>query len=162
MDFQSLGENSIVHVVTKRPFRYMTGTIKSKTARQQNVYLPTQQQGVDITVTVGGNDLVLPNVLQGLECVEFNNCFYSTTKEGAKQAIANLMQMAANGKAEMSYFDSILNDGEKYMEQLDPAYAEGKRQAAQIRDLQTRADKQDEKLDEILKYIRAQAGPAKK
>ena len=36
MDFKNLGENSIVHIIRKKPFLYETGTLKSKVAKQPN------------------------------------------------------------------------------------------------------------------------------
>ncbi|MBR1449548.1 MAG: hypothetical protein IJ588_12485 [Prevotella sp.] len=155
MDFNSLGENSIVHIVRKKPFEYLTGTLKSKTAKQQqSQYLLQQvQQPVDVVITVNGSDEVVPGIQQGMEAVEYRGSFYCTTADGAQQAIANMMQMASNGKAEMPYYDSILQKGEKYMEHLNPQYAEGKRQARSIKALEERQDAQDKKLDRILSRL---------
>lgn len=162
MDFISLGENSIVHVIRKKPFDYLTGTLKSKGKQQLNPYLPQQQQQpVDVVITVNGSDEIVSGIQQGMEAVEYRGTFYCTTQEGAQQAIANMMQMANNGKAEIPYYDSILEKGEKYMEYLNPQYAEGKRQARTIMDLQERVDKQEGKLDEILSFVRELSGPSR-
>jgi hypothetical protein len=59
------------------------------------------------------------------------------------------MQMASNGKAEQSYYDSILKEGELAMEKINPQYAEGKRQARTIEDLQKRQDEQGKMLNDI-------------
>jgi hypothetical protein len=53
----------------------------------------------------------------------------------------------------MPYYDSILEQGEKYMEQLNPQYAEGKRQARTIEDLQVRQDKQEKVLNDIYSMV---------
>lgn len=160
MDFFSLGENGIVHIIRKKPFEYITGTLKSKSVQQPQIpYLPqTTQQPMDVIITVNGSDVIVPGVQRGMEVVEYRDCFYSTTSEGIQQVIANMMQVANNGIAEQSYYKSILDKGEKYMERLNPQYAEGKRQARTIENLQMRVDKQDGKLDEILAYMRELTG----
>lgn len=165
MDFNSLGENSPVYIIRKKPFQFLTGTLKSKGAKPigANPYMPQPaQQTIDVVVTVGGSDEILPGIPLNMETVEYKGSFYSVSSEGAQQAIANMMQMASNGKAEQAYYDSVLEEGEKCMEQLNPQYAEGKRQARSIKDLQKRQDEQDKKLDEILSFVRELSGPSKK
>lgn len=163
MDFNSLGENSIVHVIRKKPFEYLTGTLKSKTAKQQNIYLPQQTPAtVDVVVNVNGNDEIIPGIQAGMETVEYRGSFYSTTSEGIQQAIANMMQMADNGIAEQTYYQSVKTKGEQYMEHLNPSYAEGKKQARIVKSLEARQDAQDKKLDEILAFMRELSGSPKK
>ena len=69
------------------------------------------------------------------------------------QAVANMMQMAQTGIDEQDYYHSVRNEGEKVLELLNPQYAEGKRQARIIKDLQDRTDAQDKKLDQILSRL---------
>lgn len=164
MDFNSLGENSPVYIIRKKPFQFVTGTMKSKSQKQAggNPFLPQPTpQTVDVVVTVGGSDEILPGIPVNMETVEYRGSYYSVTSEGAQQAIANMMQMASKGKEEQEYYDSILSDGEKYIEQLNPQYAEGKRQARVVRELQERADAQDKKLDQILTFMKELSGPSR-
>jgi hypothetical protein len=153
MDFKTLGENSPIYIVHKKPFLFEMGSLKSKGTKpitQQNIFMPQQmQQTLDVVISVNGSDTVLPATPSNLEVVEYKNVFYSTTPEGAQQAIAGLMQMASNGKAEQSYYDSILKEGELAMEKINPQYAEGKRQARTIEDLQKRQDEQGKMLNDI-------------
>ena len=164
MDFYSLGENSPVYIIRKKPFALITGTMKSKGVKPavSNPYMPpTAPQTTDVVITVNGSDEIVPSVPQGMEVVEYKGSYYSVSSEGAQQAIANMMQMASTGKAEQEYYDSVLTEGEKYMEQLNPQYAEGKQQARAIRDLQKRQDEQDTKLDRILSRIEELFTPSK-
>lgn len=164
MDFNSLGENSPVYVVRKKPFRFVTGTLKSKVTKQPTVpYMPqpTPQQ-IDVIVTVEGNDETLPNIPQGLEVLEYKGSYYSTTAEGAQQAISGLMQLGREGLENQTYFSSLLTEGEKALEALNPQYAEGKRQARVVKELQDRADAQDKKLDKILAFMQELTGSPKK
>lgn len=166
MDFKSLGENSPVHIVRKKPFVYEVGVLKSKSGmpfnQQNNPYLAMMQQNMpqkmDIVVTVNGKDETVAGIPLNGENVDYNNTYYCATSEGAMQAIANMMQMASAGKADVPYYDSILLNGEKYMEMLNPQYAAGKQQARTIEELQKRQGEQDEKLDRVLSMMERMMG----
>ncbi len=164
MDFNSLGENSPVYVVRKRPFGFLTGTLKAKVPKQPvNPYLPqAQQQPIDVIVNVGGSDESIPGVPVGMEVVEYKGSYYSTTADGAQQAISGLMQVGRDGIDSQEYFNSLITEGEKALESINPQYAEGKRQARVVRELQERQDAQDKKLDEILSFMRELSIPNKK
>lgn len=161
MDFKSLGENSPVYIVRKKPFLYEVGTLKSKSGMPMNMqanYLaqfmqPNQQQKLDIVVTVNGKDETVTGIPVNGENIEYNNTYYCTSQEGAQQAIAFMMQFASNAKADAPYYDSILVNGEKYMEQLNPQYAEGKRQARKVELMEERQNAQDQKLDRALSML---------
>lgn len=156
MDFNSIGANSTVHVLRKRPFLYVTGVFKSKTGQQsQSLYpMQTTPPKADVVISVNGNDEILPSAPLNVDTIEYNGSYYSTTVEGIMQAMSNMMQMAAKGKEEQAYYDDVLAKGEGYMEQLNPQYGESKRQARIVRELQERVDSQDKKLDEILNFVR--------
>lgn len=163
MDFNSLGENSPVYVVRKRPFGFLTGTLKAKVSKQPvNPYLPqAQQQPIDVIVNVGGSDESIPGVPIGMEVVEYKGSYYSTTADGAQQAISGLMQVGRDGIDSQEYFNSLITEGEKALESINPQYAEGKRQARVVRELQERQDAQDKKLDEILSFMRELSSPSR-
>ena len=55
----------------------------------------------------------------------------------------------------------MLAKGEKVKEDIDPQYAENKRLSRITAELQQRADKQDEKLDQILAFVKDLATPSK-
>ena len=163
MDFNSLGESSPIYVIRKKPFEFLTGTLKSKVQKQpSNPYMPQPTpQPIDIVVNVGGSDETVPNVPVGMEVVEYKGSYYSTTSEGAQQAISGLMQIGRDGLDNQQYFRSLIEEGEKAIEGINPQYAEGKRQARVVKELQERADAQDRKLDEILSFMRELSGSPK-
>lgn len=164
MDFNSIGANSTVHVLRKKPFLYVTGVFKSKTGQQSQSLYPIQNTPpkADVVISVNGSDEILPSVPLNVETIEYNGSYYSTTIEGIMQAMTNMMQMATKGKEEQPYYDDVLTKGEGYMEQLNPPYGESKRQARIVKELQERVDSQDKKLDEILSFMRDLSGSPKK
>lgn len=162
MDFNSLGENSPIYIVRKKPFQYLTGVLKSKTSKQQNPYIPqTSSQPIDVVVNVNGSDEVVPNIPQGMEAVEYRGCYYCTTLECAQQAISGLIQLGKSGIAEQPYYNSLVKEGEATMELINPQYAEGKRQARSIKSLEERQTETDKKLDAILSRLDEVLSPKK-
>lgn len=161
MDFISLGENSRVHIVREKPYKYEIGVLKSKTQKQANPYIPNQQQTIDVVVSVNGNDEIIPSVGSGMETVKYHGSYYSTNHEGVQQVIANLIQVGKNGLAEQQYYNTLVVEGEKDMEKLNPQFAENRKQARVVKELQERADAQDKKLDKILSFMQDLTGPKK-
>lgn len=152
MDFKSLGENSQVHIIRKKPFQYLTGTLKSKTAKNQNFapyMMQTQPQTYDLVVNVNGSDEIISGISDNMEVVEYKGSFYSATTNGILQAATSMVQMAKNGKEEQAYFDDVITKGEKVIESLNPEYAESKRQARIVKELQERQDEQGKMLKDI-------------
>lgn len=163
MDFKNLGENSIVYIIRKKPFEYLTGTLKSKVAKQHNPYqIQPTPQTFDIVIAVNGNDEIVPNVTDNMEVVDYKGSFYSATVEGILQANANLAQMAKAGKEEQAYYDSVLKGTEYVNEVLNPHYAEEKQRDRTIKELVEHRKETDSKLDQILKFMKDLASPAKK
>lgn len=156
MDFKSLGDNSQVHIIRKKPFQYLTGTLKSKTAKNMNLapyMMQTQPQTFDLVINVNGNDEIISGISDNMEVVEYKGSYYSASTNGILQAASTMVQMAKNGKAEQPYFDEVIREGEKVIENLNPEYAESKKQARIVKDLQDRQDEQGKMLKEMYSML---------
>lgn len=152
MDFHSLAENSPVYVVRKRPFKFLTGRLKSKGTQNtsNNIYMPIQvKQNVDVVVNVEGSDEVLPNIPPNLETIEFKGSIYSVSLQGIQQAIMGLVQVGRTGIEDQPYFNSLVKEGEKTLEDINPQYAEGKRQSRTIDELVKHREETDKQLKEL-------------
>lgn len=145
MDFNSLGANAPVYIVRKKPYKYVVGTFKSKAIPQPNIYNLTPPQKIDIVVSVDGSDENIPGVPANVEIVDYGNSFYATTPEGASQAIYNLVQASKARLSERAYDESVIADGEKTLEELNPQF----RQERVVRELQKRQDIQDKQIAEM-------------
>ena len=161
MDFNSLGENSQIHIIRKKPFAHIIGTLKSKTSPMAQTYLTNPQSPINLVVTVNGNDEVVNGVPPQVNVVQFGGSFYATDNDGVLQAVDSMMQMAKEGIESRPYFEEVLAKGEKVKEDIDPQYAENKRLSRVTKELQQRADKQDEKLDRILDILKDFTTPSK-
>lgn len=161
MDFNSLGENSQIHIIRKKPFEHIVGTLKSKTPQIAPAYLTNPQSPINLIVAVDGKDETVNGVPPQVNVVQLGNSFYATDNDGVLQAVDSMMQMAKDGLESKPYFEDVLAKGEKIKESLNPQYAENKRLSRVTAELQQRADKQDEKLDKILDILNDFTTPAK-
>lgn len=161
MDFNSLGENSQIHIIRKKPFEHIVGTLKSKTPQIAPAYLTNPQSPINLIVSVDGKDEAVNGVPPQVNVVQLGNSFYATDNDGVLQAVDSMMQMAKDGIDSRPYFEDVLAKGEKIKENLNPQYAENKRLSRVTAELQQRADKQDEKLDKILDILNDFTTPAK-
>jgi hypothetical protein len=157
MDFKSLGDNSQIHIIRKKPFQYLTGTLKSKTAKNQSFapyMMQAQPQTFDLVVNVNGSDEIVSGISDNMEVVEYKGSYYSASTNGILQAASTMVQMAKNGKAEQAYFDDVILKGEKVIDSLNPEYAASNKQARLVKELQDRQNAQDKKLDDIYDLLK--------
>lgn len=177
MDFQSLGQGSPFYILRKvqgeRPV-LETGTVKGKTnpmPHYQTQAVPGAFNGMNfpyvttVTVTVNGNDRSIPDLPVNVEIAARGNETYTGSKEAIMQAIDAMVQGARQNIANRSYDEMCIEEGERMIETLNPNYAEEKRRAQSIRDLQSRSDEQDKKLaaleqqsSEMLRLLRQMNG----
>ena len=165
MDFNSLGVNAPFYILHKgEKLSLQVGTIKSKSDPKPQ--FPTQTPAifagmsaqpnvVDVVVTLNGVDTPFNNLPFNTETAQYNNgeTLVSCSKEAMLQAVDGMIQASKKALEQVDYHKSVLKEGEKMLEVLNPTYAENKKNARTIRDLQERADAQDKKLDSILAIL---------
>jgi hypothetical protein len=84
-----------------------------------------------------------------------SGCVYSCSREAMLQEVDGMIQVSKKALEQVEYHKSVLTEGEKMLETLNPQYAEGKQQARTIKQLEERQAATDKKLDDILTAIRA-------
>lgn len=175
MDFNSLGQGSPFYILTKRENQKPTlevGTVKEKVLQQPQYQfqavpgamngMGAQQQLVRIVVNIGGSDRVVPDVPGNVAIAAKGNVTYSGDTQAMMQAVDSMMQ---NSKAEIdrdAYNHMVLAEGEKFMETLNPRYAEEKQRDRAIKSLEERQAATDSKLDKILSRLDEFFTPSKK
>lgn len=172
MDFNSLGVNAPFYILHKGDkLSLQVGTIKSKSDPKPQ--FPTQTPAifagmsaqpnvVDVVVTLNGVDTPFNNLPFNTETAQYNNgeTLVSCSKEAMLQAVDGMIQASKKALEQVDYHKSVMKEGEKMLEVLNPTYAENKKNARTIRDLQERADAQDKKLDSILAILQDLNGGA--
>lgn len=172
MDFNSLGNGSPFYVLRKaeRPVLEI-GVVKSKTQPQpkyQPQAVPTAfngtniQQVVSITATINGKDEVFSDIPVNVEIAQRGNDTFSGSREAMLQAVDTMIQTSKKALEMVDYHKTVRNEGEKMLELLNPRYAEEKRQAKTISDLEKRQAATDQKLDSILAILQKLDSPAPK
>lgn len=172
MDFSTIGASAPFYILHKgeKP-SLQVGVVKTKSdpkpqypTQTPNIFAGVQQSPViDVVVTVNGADIPFSNLPLNAETSSYNNgeTLVSCSREAMLQSVDAMMQSSKRALEQTDYHKTVLKEGEKMLDILNPAYAENKRNAKTIRDLQERADAQDRKLDSILSILQELNGPSK-
>ena len=118
------------------------------------------QQVVDLTVTINGSDRVIPNIPINVEIAAMGNETFSGSREAMLQAVDTMLQTSKKALEQVSFHKSVIQESEKMLEILNPRYAEEKRQARTISDLEKRQTATDQKLDSILSILKKLDSPS--
>lgn len=170
MDFNTLGAGSPFYILRKGDKPVLeVGVLKNKSNARPQYQTQTPnvlngmnfQQVVDLTVTVNGNDRVISGVPVNVEIAAMGSETFSGSREAMLQAVDQMLQTSKKALEQIGYHKTVIAEGEKMMEALNPQYAENKAQAKSILDLQARADAQDKKLDSIYELLQKMSGTQK-
>ena len=175
MDFNSLGAGSPFYILTKREGQKPTlevGTVKEKVLQQPQYQfqavpgamngMGAQQQMVRIIVNVDGADRVVPDVPVNVEIAAKGNVTYSGSTQAMMQAVDAMMQTSKAELERENYNKMVLDEGERFMETLNPRYAEEKQRDRTIKSLEERQAATDSKLDTIISKLNELFTPSKK
>lgn len=169
MDMQNLGVGSPFYVLRKGEKPVLeTGVVKTKS--QPRAKFPTQtpnimqgvqiQQVIDVTVTINGKDEVFSEIPINVEIAARGNDTFTGSREAMLQAVDNMLQTSKKALEQVAFHKSVIAESEKMLEVLNPQYAENKKQARTISDLERRQADTDKKLDTILGILQKLDSPA--
>lgn len=151
MDFNSLNNGATFYVIgTNGGLNVMTGVVKGKTAP----YWPMpangiNQQLIDLTVNINGQDRVIPGLPIGLEVAGRDPEIYTGSRELAERIIDDRMEAARKSLADRPLYEKILADGPKCKEIINPGYAQTRKQTETIEQLQARSEATEKELQEL-------------
>ena len=169
MDIQSLTNGSPFYVLKKGECpKLEVGIVKSKSNPRPQYQTSTPslmngmnfQQVVDLTVTINGNDRVINNIPLNVEIAAMGNETFSGSREAMLQAVDSMLQTSKKALEQISWHKNTIVEAEKMLEILNPRYADEKKQARTISDLEKRQAATDAKLDSILSILKKLDSPA--
>ena len=168
MDFSSLGNRNPFYVLRKgeKPILEV-GVVKSKT--QPRAKWPTQnpnvmaglqvQQVIDVVATINGKDETFSEIPINVEIAQRGNDTFTGSREAMLQAVDSMLQTSKKAIEQIPYHKVVISETEKMLEVLNPQYAENKKQARTISDLERRQADTDKKLDTILTILQKLDSP---
>lgn len=172
MDFNSLTIGCPFFIINKGGSKpsLQIGFVKSKSEPRPAypTHTPNLLQNagsvIDVVVSVEGSDIPFNNLPSSYESTTYNNgnTFVSCSREATSQEVDAMVQASRKAKSMMEYHDAVEEEGEKMQETLNPAYAENKRQARIIKELQDHVSEQEKKLDSILTILQKLDAPSGK
>ena len=169
MDFNSISNGAPFYVLRKaeRPILEV-GVVKSKS--QPRAKFPTQtpnvmaglqiQQVIDVVATINGKDETFSEIPINVEIAARGNDTFSGSREAMLQAVDAMLQTSKKALDQIPYHKGVISESEKMLEVLNPRYAEEKRQARTIIDLEKRQADTDRKLDSILSILQKLDSPS--
>jgi hypothetical protein len=169
MDIQSLTNGSPFYVLKKGECpKLEVGIVKSKSNPRPQYQTSTPslmngmnfQQVVDLTVTINGNDRVINNIPLNVEIAAMGNETFSGSREAMLQAVDSMLQTSKKALEQIPWHKNTIVEAEKMLEVLNPRYAEEKKQARTINDLEKRQAATDAKLDSILSILKKLDSPS--
>jgi len=177
MDFNSLQVGQPIYVLQKseKP-TLQVGVVKTKSdpkspyqTNQPAIFnglatMQGQNLVVDVVATIGGADIPFSNLPINAETTSYNNgtTFVSSSREAMLQGVDTMIQASKKALEQVDYHKSVLTEGEKMLETLNPRYREEKERDRSIKSLEERQDKTDKKLDTILDKLNELFTPSKK
>lgn len=169
MDIQSLTNGSPFYVLKKGECpKLEVGIVKSKSNPRPQYQTSTPslmngmnfQQVVDLTVTINGNDRVINNIPLNVEIAAMGNETFSGSREAMLQAVDSMLQTSKKALEQISWHKNTIVEAEKMLEILNPRYADEKKQARTISDLEKLQAATDAKLDSILSILKKLDSPS--
>lgn len=169
MDIQSLTNGSPFYVLKKGEHPTLeVGVVKSKSNPRPQYQTSTPslmngmnfQQVVDLTVTLNGSDRVINNIPLNVEIAAQGNETFSGSREAMLQAVDAMLQTSKKAIEQVPWHKNVIVESEKMLEVLNPRYAEEKKQARTISDLEKRQAATDAKLDSILSILQKLDSPS--
>lgn len=164
MDFNSLTEGSPFYILRKREKPILeVGVVKSKTqpkAQYQANAIPNAFVGanvpqlVSVTATIDGREETFHDIPINVEIASRGSDVFTGSRDAMLQAVDSMIQTSKKALEMVEYHQSVKVEGEKMLETLNPRYAEEKRQARTIEELERKQEQTDKKLDSILSILK--------
>jgi len=144
MDFKSLQPGQPIYIIYRndKP-RLVVAEVVSRNEPHFNVNNPTAaigtnlKQVVDITAKNGEEVIPLGNLTADMETATYNNGaqFIGASSEATLREVDRMMAESRAVLDKVDYHQSVLAEGEKMLEVLNPQYKEAKAQKQDIADL---------------------------
>lgn len=144
MDFNTLGSGSPFYVLTTsgKP-TLKIGTVQTKTVPQQKFVNSTNalngtsyQTVINITARFNGVDEVFTDVPINVEVAKNGSDIFTGSQTAMSAVVENLIQTSKKALEEVENHKTMIAEGDKILEVLNPKYAEDKKQAKTISDLE--------------------------
>ena len=151
MNFSELQPGANFYILsTNNGLSVAVGTVKGKTAP----YWPMPANGmntqlVDLTININGQDRVVPGLPVSLEVAGRDPEIYTGNRETAERVIDEKMAEADKMLQSIPHFQKVKQDGPACKEAINPGYAQTRRQAETIEQLQQRLAATEGKLSEM-------------
>lgn len=150
INFSELQPGANFYVIsTNGGLQVAVGTVKGKTAPYWPMQNTLNTQLVDLTINIGGQDRLVPGLPVSLDVAGRDPEIYTGNREVAERIIDEKTSEADKIIQNLPYYQKVKADGPKCKEIINPGYAQTRRQAETIEQLQQRLAATEGKLSEM-------------
>lgn len=150
INFSELQPGTNFYVIsTNGGLQVAVGTVKGKTAPYWPMQNTLNTQLVDVTINIGGQDRLVPGLPVNLEVAGRDPEIYTGNREVAERIIDEKTSEADKIIQNLPYYQKVKADGPKCKEIINPGYAQTRRQAETIEQLQQRLAATEGKISEM-------------
>lgn len=138
MNFSEIPNGAAFYVIsTNGGLNVIVGTVKGKSTPYWPMSTPSgfNSQVVDITISVNGQDRVVPGLPIGLEVAGREPEVYTGNRDVALRIIDEKVAEADKVLKNLPYYQKVMADGTRCKETIDPGYAQTRKQAETIENL---------------------------
>ena len=107
------------------------------------------QQVINITATIDGRDETFTDIPFNVEVAQSGDKIFSGSRDAMISVVDNLINQSKKALNEVEYHRTMISEGDKILEVLNPKYAEEKKQAKTINELQQGYSSLNKKFDKI-------------
>jgi len=165
MDFKSLQPGNPVYIIYRndKP-RLVVAEVVNRNEPHYNVNNPTAaigtnlKQVVDITAKNGEEVIPLGNLTADNETATYNNGaqFIGGSQEATLREVDRMMAESRQVLDKVDYHQSVLAEGEKMLEVLNPQYKEAKAQKQDIADLRDQMGQLVKMVSDLQKSLKSE------
>ena len=164
MDFKSLQPGQPVYIIYKNEPKLVVAEVVSRNEPHFNVNNPTAaigtnlKQVVDITAKNGEEVIPLGNLTADNETATYNNGaqFIGASQEATLREVDRMMAESRQVLDKVDYHQSVLAEGEKMLEVLNPQYKEAKAQKQDIADLRDQMGQLVKMVSDLQKSLKSE------
>lgn len=153
MSFNSLQVGSPFFLLVKTKDKPVLSKGSVKTASAPRTDYKNGQAVIDVTAMIDGCERIFKDVPVNANIATEGDCIFAVDSANIQLAIENEIMVAERVIESYGYYETMAKDGKSLIEQVNPKYAEERRQERRIAAVEERMTETDKKIDKVLEML---------
>ena len=159
--FQNLRSNSQLYILHKENNPYIEyGSVVNVSSPRPKYpmnppigQMPTMEMVVDVTVNINGQNTSFQNLPAGMEIADFGqngNIVISCSRDAMNNEVAMMKQKSIELLNSVEYHQGVIASCDKMLNQLNPEFAEKRRQEEEIANLKGQMSEMSKNMSDLM------------